>query len=974
MNLVRAVPPVSTPCPASGFGRVPGRRSERHWRRFATVATKTLLGSAGYLVAVIISRVAARLAAALAEEIPHDGRVIGLVGPSGSGRSTLARQVCAVPEVVVSFHRIDWLSLGTPLAAPESLPWPDSPAATDLTRQIVGILPSGREPLDPSLAVMELAEERRGNLLVVDDVRSAEQAALPSRSGCQLLITADESLLPSNAVVVRMEPLERDQSVALMGSEYGLDTPTADRLAARCGDRPLAIVLAGRIFGRACQRNHDQAEASAAVPSGGPHPIGAAVAALAALLPAMTRRHLLVLGVFPSGHDIPLGALRRLWKVSRGEAHLTCAELAATGLIDYRPDDAVIRLHELVQPHLEAPHEEYLASIDPGDGAWWKLPDDPAYLIDGLARHLAAADRTDELNRLVTDLRWACRRMADGGAPAFAADLAAARAAGGETPAVVALARTLRAEAEIFERVRDSRTLAALLASRLDGIPALRRSVASFTLEPPYLANRWPPPGRLGPALIRRAQVMYAEHGLSAVVVTPSGGVWTVTADGFHGGTDLARWDPRTGARLRRLVLDTVGHGLLMAADNSWAALLNGSTDSARVILLDAVTGALRGELPGHLMATGSRGKRLAVADHYGQVGVHDTATGARLLLVQAHQGPVTALLIAPDETWLASAGEDGTVRITDARTGGRRRKFAMPQVSGMIVAPGGEWLAAAGPQGVHLIDPVARTHRLLHPGGSVLHALAAAPDGSWLAAAYEGQGALVWDTTDGNLRHTFPSDSPIPKLFTAPDGSWLAVDDRFWDPRTGELVRYLRPPLAVAPDGSWLVVGLNESDIAILDLPLTSVRGEDLTRGDPAVSFALAPDDAWLATGSHERRYWNPVTGQSIPEPAGRIQPAPDPQAPNIPPLISAEHTGRVVDHRALSPDGRWLAVLSHRDDYGPRARQNPQVRVYDLPECRLAASMPAPRIPRGCRWSSDGTALFVLGIGGLHGFTWVQ
>ena len=947
---------------------------------------------------MIASGAADRLAAVLTEDLPYAGRVIGLVGPPGSGRTTLARQVCARPEVVAAFNRIDWMSPGVPMAAPESLPWSDSPAAADLTRRIVRILPDGSEPVDSSLAVTELAGTAYGKLLVIDDVRSTRQRPHRNHNGSQLLITADESLLPAEAVIVRMEPFDRDRSIESLRSVYGMDPATADRLAARCGDRPLAITLAGRIFTRAYQRDHHRAGASAAVPSGGPQPIGDAVAALAALLPAATRRCLLVLGVFPPARDIPLEAVRRLWKLSRGDAHLICAELAGAGLIDYRPRDAVFRLHELVQPHLGAPHDEYLAAIDPGDGAWWELPGAPAYLTDGLARHLATAGRTEELNRLVTDLRWARRRIADAGAPALAVDLAVARAAGGETPAVVALARTLRAEARIFEGVRDPHALTALLASRLDGIPALRRSVESFTPQPPYLANRWPPPGRLGPALIRRTQVVFVEHSLNTVTVSPSGGVWTATADAFHGGAEITRWDPFTEVR-RRFLLKGIHHAeLLVATDESWLALNDALPGQSLIRLLDAVTGAPRAESPGHLMATGSAGRRLAIADHYGQVFVHDTATGARLMTVRAHHTPVIALALAPDESWVASADENGNVRITDARTGGRRREFAMPGTSMLVVAPNGEWLAAAGSRGVYLIDPAARTHRLLDPGDAglranvgefqdilggaepraiaggaelELQAIVASGDGAWLAAAYEGLGVLVWDA-DGTLRQTLAPEPSAPKLAAAPDGAWLAVDDRFFDPATGDLIRCLRFPAAVAPDGSWMVTDISDGDIAILDLSLPPRGGKDLTRGDPAVAFALAADDSWLATGSHERHYWDPLTGRSIPPPAGRARPAPAPETPKLPAFVSRDHTDRVVDDRALSPDGRWLAVLSHRDEYGHRARQDPRIRVYNLEQPRPAASMPAPGVPRGCRWSGDGTALFVWGIGGLHGYSW--
>jgi WD40 repeat protein len=121
----------------------------------------------------------------------------------------------------------------------------------------------------------------------------------------------------------------------------------------------------------------------------------------------------------------------------------------------------------------------------------------------------------------------------------------------------------------------------------------------------------------------------------------------------------------------------------------------------------------------------------------------------------------VTALVVAPDGSWLASADGSGAVRIWDPATAAIR----------------------------HILT--GRTSRAL--------ALVVAPDGSWLASADDGGAVRIWDPATAATRHILTGHTrKVTALVVAPDGSWLASADddgqvRIWDPTSGVPLTSLR-------------------------------------------------------------------------------------------------------------------------------------------------------------------------------------
>jgi WD40 repeat protein len=299
--------------------------------------------------------------------------------------------------------------------------------------------------------------------------------------------------------------------------------------------------------------------------------------------------------------------------------------------------------------------------------------------------------------------------------------------------------------------------------------------------------------------------------------------------------------------------------------------------------------------------------------------------------VLTGHDSRVSALAVAPDESWLASAGDDMMVRIWDPHTGQTRHVLTghTSPVSALATGPDGSWLVSAGGDlygdqdaAVRIWDP--RAGQIRHALIGHTHqvsALAVAPDGSWLASAGYDSTVRIWDPHTGQIRHILTDHTySVSGLAVAPDGSWLASasDDgtvRIWDPHAGRtlntLTGHVRPvtALVVAPDGSWLASAAGDGRVRVWD-PRIGRATHTLSGHTSSVSvLAVAPDGSWLASaggdpfggGDATVRIWDPHTGRLLRTLTG--------------------HTSSVLA-LAVAADGSWLA--SAGDDAA--------VRIWDL------------------------------------------
>ncbi|HEY4028166.1 MAG TPA: NB-ARC domain-containing protein [Candidatus Dormibacteraeota bacterium] len=285
----------------------------------------------------------------------------------------------------------------------------------------------------------------------------------------------------------------------------------------------------------------------------------------------------------------------------------------------------------------------------------------------------------------------------------------------------------------------------------------------------------------------------------------------------------------------------------------------------------------------------------------------------ASLRVLRGQGGPVAALAVGPDGTWLATAGDDRSAQVWSIVDG-------MPQVdmadqslrtAAVVAGPDGTWLATAGRDGAVRLWGVAdgtllatlRGHE-----GAVL-ALAAERHGRWLVSGGDDGTVRVWSVSEHSLVATLEiHEGSVRALALSPDGSWLASggDDRaiqLWPADTGSLLFGLAAgcrkltghagavrALAGSPDGAWLASAGDDRVVRLWNVSDGSSRAVHTGAPGSVCAVAIAPDGSWLASVGEHRdvHLWN--AGDGSPR---------------------ATLTGHTRGLRALgvSPDGSWLA-----------------------------------------------------------------
>lgn len=403
-------------------------------------------------------------------------------------------------------------------------------------------------------------------------------------------------------------------------------------------------------------------------------------------------------------------------------------------------------------------------------------------------------------------------------------------------------------------------------------------------------------------------------------------------------------WDALTGALLRELT----GH-----ADGVWPVRLSprgdlvaaGGADGV-VRVWETATGSPKQVLSGHQapVYTATFGRAgLVTGDAAGVVRVWDLESGQVVRTLEGHGGSVYRAIHSADGSMLVTGDESGTVRVWDAASGTLRHTLTghPGSIYSLAFAPSMTLLASGDTAGVvRLWNPVTgESHGVHTTHAGAIYRVAFSPDSGKVASA-DAKGMVRLQEVGGahRVELTGHRSSVWPFAFR-PDGRQLATSSndgtvRLWDTATGQCQKVLRGhgrrivSARFSADGSMLATSGNDGVVRIWD-PNTGRRLREFTgSADRLISASFSPAGPVLATSSNDGgvHFWNATTGDYERE-------------------LNAD-----TDHvwaEAFSPDGDLLATANDDDS----------VRVWYRPTSRLVSNLADHRgRVRSIAFSPDG------------------
>ncbi len=429
-------------------------------------------------------------------------------------------------------------------------------------------------------------------------------------------------------------------------------------------------------------------------------------------------------------------------------------------------------------------------------------------------------------------------------------------------------------------------------------------------------------------------------HTFHSIPVAFSGDGRLATGSFWEG---LRLWDPETGQLLRTVPAHRQPiSALAFSPDGKWLA--SASFDRT-VKLSDATTGGLRHTFHAHTgnvecVAFNLSGRRLASGGEDKTVRVWDATTGREVLGLHGHTERCACVAFSPDGLRLASASADGTIRIWDGAPlrGDERRQELLTftkhtdEIRCVAFSPGGpdgpdrQRVASAGDEGLvkvwdaqtGRVSAEFSGHEEISGIRGVVFCVAWHPTKGHLIASAGLDAVRAWDAQTKREVFKLPTALgkialPYQAMAFSPDGRYLVTGKvvgtvQVWDGETGREVgtldthkREIRG-LVFSKGGEHLASASSDGIVKLWDAKrldkkhLEEKQEARLTLrarvAGPGLSLAFSPDGRRLATGGEANtvKIWDVQNGQ---------------------PLRTLEgHKGDIYTV-AFSPigDGRWVA-----------------------------------------------------------------
>ncbi len=339
--------------------------------------------------------------------------------------------------------------------------------------------------------------------------------------------------------------------------------------------------------------------------------------------------------------------------------------------------------------------------------------------------------------------------------------------------------------------------------------------------------------------------------------------------------------------------------------------------------------------LPGHTQRVNSvvyspDGQRMATASDDGTVRIWRAGTDELVSILRGHTGCVNEVQFDPSGTWLATASCDRTAKRWDLTSGSELATYPHDSpVFCLAISPDGSTLATGtgdGMLGTTLPDLVTtwdvatgqRNWQLLGHASDIMSA-AYSPDGATLATGSSDGTVREWNSETGELiQRLVLHNFGVPCVRYSPDGRNLAAacsgTVTLWqppDPKPKKVLHCYHGVYSVAfsPDGEFLAAGTDDGLVAIWDSVSAEPRTIRLCDHGRIHALAFDHDGQSLAYGA-----WDGTAGiwNAVEEPGRVSRSCAAPSAivfdPGVKNFYAVFEDGRVARHPVGRGEGTTL------------------------------------------------------------------
>jgi WD40 repeat protein/serine/threonine protein kinase len=257
-------------------------------------------------------------------------------------------------------------------------------------------------------------------------------------------------------------------------------------------------------------------------------------------------------------------------------------------------------------------------------------------------------------------------------------------------------------------------------------------------------------------------------------------------------------------------------------------------------------------------------GKTLASASNDGSVRIWDVAA-RRAIVKLEHEAGVTSLAFSPSGKILTTAIDDGRVVLWDVAAWRKLATFTQSGPKQVAFSPDSRTLASTGAGSLKLWDVTTRAATLLGSSGADWNCVAFSPDGRTLAAGDDDTNVRFWDLATWKEVNALKGHTGfVVGLAFSPDGKVLASAGydaivQLWDLDTKQpstLRGDTAPPVccvSFAPNGRTLVVGNRDGTVILWGTATKQEVRRFPGHTEQVTAVAYSPQGTTLATGSFD-------------------------------------------------------------------------------------------------------------------------